>query len=66
MCISIHPLCWDVEPPTIFCGGGGLTGSQILEGACRERGGDIFYGRGCSFYIKKLLKSEIFNGKESS
>ena len=30
----------EVEPPTKFSkGGGGLTGPQLLEGGCWERGG---------------------------
>ena len=47
-----------VEPPTKFPKkvGGDLSGSQFLE--CftgKEEGG--------SFYIKNILKSEIFNSK---
>ena len=34
-----------IEPPTKFSKRGGLTGSQFLEGGCRERGGDSFQGR---------------------
>ena len=41
---SVHPLPFSrgggVEPPTKFSKrGGGLTGPQILEGGCWERGG---------------------------
>ena len=40
---------------------GGLTGSQFLEGGCWKRGGNFFQqgGRGCSFYIKNKLQSEV-------
>ena len=41
---------------------GGLTGAQLLEGNCWERGGDL--GRGCNFHIKNKLKSEIFNDEK--
>ena len=47
-----------------FQKGGGLTGPQLLEGGCWERGGDFFQG-GCNFHIKNKLKSEIFNDKKS-
>ena len=40
-------------------GGGGLTGFQLLEAGCWERGG------GCNFHIKNKLKSETFNDKKS-
>ena len=41
-----------VEPPTKFSKkGGGLTGPQILDGGCWERGADFFQG-GCNFRIK--------------
>ena len=62
-----------VEHPTKFSkrGGGGLTGPQLLEGGCWERGGDFFQGRGrgggrggCNFQMKNKLKSEIFNEKK--
>ena len=42
----------------------GLTGPQLLEMNCWEREGDFFQGKGCNFYIKNKLKSEIF--KKSS
>ena len=32
------------EPPTKFSKMGGLTGPQLLEGGCWERGGDLFQG----------------------
>ena len=51
----------------IFKKGGHLTGPQLLEGCCWERGGDFFQG-GCNCHIKKeikILKSEIFNDKKS-
>ena len=52
-----------IEPPTKFSKrGSGLTGFQLLEGGCWERGG----GRGgCNFHKKNKLKSEIFNDKKS-
>ena len=55
-----------VEPPTKFSKkrGGDLTGSQLLEEGCWERGGDFFQGGGCDFHIKNKLKSEIFNDKK--
>ena len=43
---------------------GDLTGPQLLEGGCWERGGD-FFQEGCNFHIKNKLKSEIFNDKKS-
>ena len=42
-----------------------LTGSQFLEGSSGKDGDDFFQGRGCCFYIKNKLKSEIFNNKKS-
>ena len=44
-------------------GGGALTGSQFLDGAAGKEG-VTFRGRGCSFWIKNKLKSEIFNDKK--
>ena len=38
---------------------GGLTGPQLSEGGCWER------GEGCNFHIKNKWKSEIFNDKKS-
>ena len=32
---------------------GGLTGPQLLEGGCCERGGDLFQGGSCNFHTKK-------------
>ena len=53
-----------VEPPTKFSEkGGGLTGPQLLEGVCWERGGDFFQW-GWNFQPKKI-KCEIFNDKKS-
>ena len=40
-----------VEPPTKFSKREGLTGTQILEEGCWERGGNFFQG-GCNFHIK--------------
>ena len=39
-----------VEPPTKFSKSGGLTGSQLLEVNCRERGGDFFDGGGGAIF----------------
>ena len=44
--------------------GGGLTGPQLLEVNCWEKGGDFFQGEGCNFHIKNKSKSEIFNVKK--
>ena len=66
---SVHPppFCRrGVEPPTKFSKREGLTGPQLLEVGCWERGGDFFQGGGgCSFHIKNKLKSEIFKDKKS-
>ena len=51
-----------LEPPTKFSKSGGLTGPQLLERGCWERGGDFFQG-GCNLHKKNKLKSEIFNDK---
>ena len=52
------------EPPAkILKRKGVLKGSQILEMSCWEGGGDLFQ-RGCSFYIKSKLKSEICMSKK--
>ena len=51
-----HPflLGGGVEPPTKFSNKGeGLTGPQLLEGACWERGGDFFLG-GWNFHTQKI------------
>ena len=46
-------------------GEGGLTGPQVLERGCWERGGWLFSREGgCNFYVKNKLKSEIFNDKK--
>ena len=50
------------EPPAKFSERGDLTGPQLLEGGCWERGDDFFQG-GCNFDIKHKLKSETFNEK---
>ena len=54
----------EVEPPTKFSKGAGLTGSQLLEGIAGKEGGDLFQG-GCNFHIKNKLKSQIINDKKS-
>ena len=47
---SVHPLhfCWRerVEPLIEFSKRKGLTGTQLSEGGCWERGGDGFQGGG--------------------
>ena len=56
---------WGVQPPTKFSKRRGLTGTQLLEGGCWERGGDFFQG-GLQFSHKKSkLKSDIFSDKKS-
>ena len=47
-----------VEPPTKSSKSGGVTGPQLLEGGCREKGGILVSN-------KNKLKSEIFNDKKS-
>ena len=42
-----------------------MTGPQLLEGGCWERGGDFFQGGGVQFSHKNKLDYEIFNGKKS-
>ena len=45
---------------------GDLTGPQLLEGCCWERGEWLFSGGWlCNFHIKNKLKSQIFNDKKS-
>ena len=51
--------------PNFQKGERGLKGPQLLKGGWWERGGDIFQGGGCNFYIKDKVKSEIFNDKKS-
>ena len=54
-----------VEPLTK---GGGLTWSQFLEGDAGKEGVTFFRGeggRGCSFYIKNKLKSQMCNDRKS-
>ena len=46
-----------VEPPIKFPKRG-------LDRALIFRGGDLFKGRGCNFYVKNKLKSEIFDDKK--
>ena len=56
-----------VEPPNIQ-NGERLTGPQMLEGVCWDRGVDFFQGGGggsCNFQIKNKLKSKIFNNIKS-
>ena len=64
MCSVYPPFCLfaggrGVEPPTKFLKSGGLAGFQFLEGVAGKE------GRVCSFYIKNILKFEIFNKKKS-
>ena len=68
VCTPLLPIsAGGVDPPTKFSKKGGLIGPQLLEESCRERGMTFFRGggRGCNFYIKNKLKSEIFNYKKS-
>ena len=54
-----------VEPPTKFSKRwGGLTGPQILDGDCWERGGD-FFQEGLQLSHKNKLKSEIYNDEKN-
>ena len=54
-----------IEPSTKFRKkGGGLTGSQLLEGVAGKDGGDFFQGVGVQLSHNKL-KSEKFNDKKS-
>ena len=46
-----------------FQKGGALTGPQLLDGVVRKEGA-TFLRRGCQFYIKNKLKSEIFIDKK--
>ena len=50
-----------VHPP--FCKGG-FTGPQFLEGVDEKEGSDLFDWVGLQF-LRKKLKSEIFNDKKS-
>ena len=68
---SVHPPLSDggrVEPPTKFSKRGGLTGPQLLERLCWERGGVTLFRGGCSFHIKinqnlKYLMAKKFMSK---
>ena len=60
-----------VEPPTEFSKNGGLTGPQLFEVNCWEKGGDFFRGGGggeggLQFSHKNKLKSEITKVKNIS
>ena len=44
---------------------GGLTGPQLLDGVCWERGGYFFQRGGGKCHIKYELKFKIFNDKEN-
>ena len=48
--------------PNFQKGGGGLDRTSTLRGALLER--VTFFRRGCNFYKKDKLKSEIFNDKK--
>ena len=43
---------------------GDLDRISFLEEGCWERGGVTFSVGGCSIYVKRKLKSEIFNDKK--
>ena len=50
-----------VEPPTSFQKGEGLDRTSIFKGGLLgKKGGDLFQGSGCNFYIKNELKSEKY------
>ena len=59
-----------VEPPTKFSKREGLDRTSTFRGRLVEKRKVIFFsggrggGRGCNFYIKDKLKSEIFNIKK--
>ena len=59
-----HPflLGGGVEPPTKFSKkkGGGLTGPQLLEGGCWERGGEFFSGVGVQLSHKLKFEIKVF------
>ena len=46
-------------------GGGGLDRISIFRGELLGKRGLIFFRKGCSFYLKNKLESEIFNDKNS-
>ena len=48
--------------PTKFSKRGLDRNSVLEEGWWERRGGDLFQGGGCYFYIKNKLKSELFKG----
>ena len=50
--------------PNFRKGGGGLTGTQLLEGIAGKERGEFFQGEELLFSQKKKLKSEIFNDKK--
>ena len=62
---SVHPPLpggEGIEPPTKFSKSEVLTGPQLLEGVCWERGGDFI--QGVQFSHKNKSKSEMFNCKK--
>ena len=64
---TAHPFCWErgwIYNQIFKKREEGLTGPQLLEGGCWERGGDFFQG-GVQISHKNKLKSEIFNDKKS-
>ena len=46
------PFCRGLSLQPNFQKGGGLTGPQLLEGGCWERGGLLGGGGGCNFHKK--------------
>ena len=46
------PFCRGVGPPNKFSKIGALTGPQLLEGGCWERGGDFF--QGVAIFVTKI------------
>ena len=62
---SVHPpFCWGEgwASNQIFKKGENLTGPQLLEGGCWEKGGDVFQG-GLQFSPKK---NKIWNNDKKS
>ena len=53
-----------VEPPNKFSKRGGLDKISTLRGGLLEKREATFFRKGCNFYKKTQLKSEIINGKE--
>ena len=57
--LQLLRLLLGVEPPTKFSKRRGLDRIPIFRGGLLGKGGGVTFFRGCSFYIKDKLKSEI-------